>query len=69
MKGAGESGAYEEAIRELHPRQYVRTDAVWMAAQPLDRRLGTEAALARVVSIFGAARPHHARHRAHGGFR
>lgn len=31
-----------------------------MAVQPLDMRLGTEAALARVVTIFGAAHPHHA---------
>jgi transposase len=38
----------------------IRVDAVWMAVQPLDMRLGTEAALARVVSVFGAAHPHHA---------
>lgn len=31
-----------------------------MAVQPLDMRAGTEAALARVVAVFGAARPHHA---------
>ena len=31
-----------------------------MAVQPLDIRLGTEAALARVVAVFGAAHPHHA---------
>jgi transposase len=31
-----------------------------MAVQPLDMRLGTEAALARVVTVFGAAHPHHA---------
>ncbi|WP_373716148.1 IS66 family insertion sequence element accessory protein TnpB [Roseateles sp.] len=33
---------------------------MWLAVQPLDMRLGTEAALARVVGIFGAAHPHHA---------
>jgi len=38
----------------------IRVDAVWLAAQPLDMRLGTEAALARVVGIFGAAHPNHA---------
>ncbi len=38
----------------------IRVDAVWLAVQPLDMRLGTEAALARVVGIFGAAHPHHA---------
>jgi transposase len=31
-----------------------------MAAQPLDMRVGSEAALARVVFAFGAAHPHHA---------
>lgn len=38
----------------------IRVDVVWLAVQPLDMRLGTEAALARVVGIFGAAHPHHA---------
>lgn len=38
----------------------IRVEQVWMAAQPLDMRIGSEAALARVVSVFGAAHPHHA---------
>jgi transposase len=38
----------------------IRVDAVWLATQPLDMRAGTESALARVVNVFGAARPHHA---------
>jgi transposase len=38
----------------------IRVDAVWLAIEPLDMRAGTEAALARVVNVFGAARPHHA---------
>ena len=38
----------------------IRVECVWLAAQPLDMRAGTEAALARVVHVFGAARPHHA---------
>jgi transposase len=38
----------------------IRIDAVWLAVQPLDMRLGTEAALARMVGVFGAAHPHHA---------
>lgn len=38
----------------------IRIDAVWLAVQPLDMRAGTETALARVVDVFGAARPHHA---------
>lgn len=38
----------------------IRVDAVWLAVAPLDMRAGTESALARVVHVFGAARPHHA---------
>jgi transposase len=38
----------------------IRVESIWMAVQPLDMRAGTEAALARVVLVFGAARPHHA---------
>jgi transposase len=38
----------------------IRIEAVWLAVEPLDMRAGTESALARVVHVFGAARPHHA---------
>ncbi len=38
----------------------IHIEAVWLAVQPLDMRAGTERALARVVQVFGAARPHHA---------
>lgn len=38
----------------------IRIDEIWLAVEPLDMRAGTEAALARVVRVFGAARPHHA---------
>lgn len=38
----------------------IRVDAVWLAVEPLDMRAGTDAALARVVNVFGEARPHHA---------
>jgi transposase len=38
----------------------IRVDAVWLAVEPLDMRAGTEAALARVVTVFGSAKPHHA---------
>ena len=38
----------------------IRVDRVWLAAAPMDMRAGTETALARVVAVFGAARPHHA---------
>jgi transposase len=38
----------------------IRVEALWLAVEPLDMRAGTEAALARVVAVFGSARPHHA---------
>jgi transposase len=38
----------------------IRIEAVWMSTAPLDMRAGTDTALARVVAVFGAARPHHA---------
>jgi len=38
----------------------IRVEAVWLAVEPLDMRSGTESALARVVNVFGSARPHHA---------
>lgn len=36
----------------------IRVEAVWLSVEPLDMRAGTESALARVVAVFGAARPH-----------
>lgn len=36
----------------------IRIDAVWLSTVPLDMRAGTDTALARVVSVFGAAYPH-----------
>lgn len=38
----------------------IRVDAIWLSTTPLDMRAGTDTALARVVQVFGAARPHHA---------
>jgi len=38
----------------------IRVDAAWFAIEPLDMRVGTDKALARVVSVFGEARAHHA---------
>lgn len=38
----------------------IRIDAVWLAVEPLDLRIGLDSALARVVGVFGAAQPHHA---------
>ena len=38
----------------------IRIDALWLATEPLDMRAGTDTTLARVVAVFGAARPHHA---------
>ncbi len=38
----------------------IRIDAIWLATAPMDMRAGTDTALAHVVRVFGAARPHHA---------
>ena len=38
----------------------IRIDAAWLGVEPLDMRAGTDTALARVVSVFGEARAHHA---------
>lgn len=38
----------------------IRVEQIWLAVEPMDMRAGTETALARVVAVFGAARPHHA---------
>jgi transposase len=36
----------------------IRIDTIWLAIEPMDMRAGTETALARVVAVFGAAKPH-----------
>jgi transposase len=38
----------------------IKVEAVWLSTAPMDMRGGTDTALARVVAVFGAARPHHA---------
>lgn len=38
----------------------IRIDAIWLAVDPIDLRAGMDCALGRVVSVFGAAHPHHA---------
>jgi transposase len=38
----------------------IRVDAAWFAVEPLEMRAGVDTALARVVSVFGEARAHHA---------
>lgn len=38
----------------------MRVDAVWLCSMPLDMRAGMDTLLARVVQVFGEARPHHA---------
>ena len=40
--------------------QMIRIEAVWLATEPMDMRAGSDTALARVVRVFGSARPHHA---------
>ena len=36
----------------------MRIDTIWLSTEPLDMRAGIDTALARVVSVFGAAHPH-----------
>lgn len=36
----------------------IRIDAVSLATEPMDMRAGTDTAMERVVSVFGAAQPH-----------
>ena len=38
----------------------IRVEAVWLCTEPMDMRAGTDTALARVVQVFGSAKPHHA---------
>lgn len=38
----------------------IRIDHIWLATAPMDMRAGPDTALARVVSVFGAAQPHSA---------
>jgi len=38
----------------------MRSDAVWLAAAPMNLRARTDAALAHLVKVFGAAHPHQA---------
>ena len=37
----------------------IRIDAMWLAVEPLDMRVGADRLLARVVEVFGAAQAHH----------
>jgi len=39
----------------------IRVDAVWLAVEPVDLRLGPDSALARVVAVFGVRRLHQGR--------
>lgn len=36
----------------------IRIDAIWLATEPMDMRAGSETALARVIAVVGAAKPH-----------
>jgi transposase len=49
-------------MRRLAARvaRVIRVDEVWLAVDPLDMRAGSDTALARVITVFGAAHPHHA---------
>lgn len=38
----------------------IRVEVIWLATEPLDMRAGIDSTLARVVKVFGVAKPHHA---------
>ncbi|WP_198064026.1 IS66 family insertion sequence element accessory protein TnpB [Neptunomonas qingdaonensis] len=38
----------------------IRIDEIWLATEPLDMRAGPDTALARVIQVFGSAKPHRA---------
>ena len=38
----------------------IRIDSIWLSAEPLDMRAGPDTCLARVINVFGEAKPHHA---------
>lgn len=56
------AGQRRSGLRELGARgvAVIRVDALWLSAEPMDMRAGTNTALGRVVAVFGAAHPHHA---------
>lgn len=58
MGASGGAGTYEQQFREL--QEGCEELMLKVRAQPLDMRSGVDTALARVVSVFGAARSHHA---------
>lgn len=49
-------------MRSLAARvdQVIHVEAIRLATEPLDMRAGANTALARVIEVFGAAKPHHA---------
>ena len=57
MADIGSTGVRSGAARDL---EVIRIDAAWFAVEPLDMRAGVDKALARVVTVFGEARAHHA---------
>lgn len=36
----------------------IRIDQIWLATEPMDMRAGPDTVLARVVTVFGEAKPH-----------
>jgi transposase len=38
----------------------IRIDAVWLATAPVDMRSGYYTTMAKVIAVFGSAKPHHA---------
>ncbi|WP_080572972.1 IS66 family insertion sequence element accessory protein TnpB [Xanthomonas citri] len=47
-------------LRAIYPGcgSMIRIEAIWLATEPMDMRAGTETALARMIAVFDAAKPH-----------
>lgn len=56
------AGARRRGLRILAARaaSIIRIEAVWLWSAARDMRAGADTALARVIKVFGNARPHHA---------
>lgn len=58
--GVASRGSARVCVVVARADEVIRIDAAWFAVEPLDMRAGVDTALARVVSVFGEARAHHA---------
>ncbi|WP_420866985.1 IS66 family insertion sequence element accessory protein TnpB [Cobetia marina] len=51
-------GGRDLSISDSGTARIIRIDEIWLATQPQDMRAGPVTVLAKVVKVFGTARPH-----------